>query len=375
MNFSDDFLMTCGDEPGFLNFLDKIERSAEWKNYPTNSLRVIAGEEEPEVYEKIKDTPEKEGIIKDTLANSGLFLCLDGAYYPMGMTTMKTIESRARISGSALLDVSKGKLARILNDCLDVTKGKALIRIHEGKIRAVHGGDPSDYSVLPMPELFEVVSIYVSENYDRADFSSGMFSHSLVSASWELEEKELLDTYRGLLLQYGLKADNVLSAQIRVQTSDVGVSGANIYYSLLLGTEKKPLVLGNPLKLEHTNNASIEDFSQNIGQVFARYQEAIGDLSKLFHVYVSYPANVMASVMIKAGISKALTVQTVEQFKASHGSGVCNGYEVYCGICESIFLAQSNGMGAKALTDLEEMVSRCLTYRFHEYDIPGAILY
>ena len=69
---------------------------------------------------------------------------------------------------------------------------------------------------------------------------------------------------------------------IRVQTSDVGVSGANIYYSLLLGAEKKPLILGKPLKLEHTNNASIEDFSQNMGQIFARYQEAIGDLSKLY---------------------------------------------------------------------------------------------
>ena len=80
-------------------------------------------------------------------------------------------------------------------------------------------------------------------------------------------------------------------------------------------------------------------------------------------------------VMIKAGISKALTAQTVEQFKAGHGPGICNGYDIYCGICEAIFLAQSNGMGAKALTDLEEMVSRCLTYRFHEYDIPGTILY
>lgn len=127
--------------------------------------------------------------------------------------------------------------------------------------------------------------------------------------------------------------------------------------------------------MEHTNNASIEDFSQNMGQIFARYQEAIGDLSKLFHVYASYPANVMASVMLKAGISKALTAQTVEQFKAGHGPGICNGYDIYCGICEAIFLAQSNGMGAKALTDLEEMVSRCLTYRFHEYDIPGTILY
>ena len=71
----------------------------------------------------------------------------------------------------------------------------------------------------------------------------------------------------------------------------------------------------------------------------------------------------------------ALTAQAVEQFKAGHGPGICNGYDIYCGICEAIFLAQSNGMGAKALTDLEEMVSRCLTYRFHEYDIPGTILY
>lgn len=375
MNFADDFSAVYSNEQGFFEFLDRIEYGAEWQNHPTNSLRVIAGEEEPEVCEKIKDTDEKEDIIRDTMKNSGLFLCLGGSYYPVGLTTIKTIESRARISGSALLDLSKGKLARILNDCLDVTKGKALIRIHEGKVRAVHGGDPSDYSVLSMPELFEVASIYVSENYDKAIFRSGMFSHSLVTASWELEERELLDTYRGLLLQYGLQADNVLSAQVRIQTSDVGVSGANIFYSLLLGEAKKPLILGNPLKLEHTNNASIEDFSQNIGQVFARYREAISDLSKLFRVYVSYPANVIAGVMVKAGISKALTAQTVEQFKASHGPAVCNGYEIYCGICESIFLAQSNGMGAKALTDLEEMVSRCLTYRFHEYDIPGSILY
>ena len=375
MNFADDFSKTFCDKEEFLEFLDGIECGAEWQKHPTNTVLVIAGEEEPEICEKIKDMDEKEEIIKDTMKNSGLFLCLGSTYYPVGQTTMKSIESRARIAGSALLDLPKGKLARVLNDCLKVTKGNALVRIHEGKVRAVHGGDPSDYSVLTMPELFEVASIYVAENYDKATFSNGLFSHSLAMASWELEEKGLLDTYRELLLQYGLQADNVLSALIRVQTSDVGVSGANIYYSLLLGAEKKPLILGKPLKLEHTNNASIEDFSQNMGQIFARYQEAIGDLSKLFHVYASYPANVMASVMIKAGISKALTAQTVEQFKAGHGPGICNGYDIYCGICEAIFLAQSNGMGAKALTDLEEMVSRCLTYRFHEYDIPGTILY
>lgn len=375
MNYADDFSRTFSAEQDFLEFLDVIENGAIWQKHPTNSVCVIAGEEEPDVCDKIMDTDEKEGIIKDTLMKSGLFLCLDGAYYPVGMTTMKSLESRARISGSALLDLPKAKLARILNDCLEVTKGTALVRIHEGKVRAVHGGDLSDYSILPMPELFEVASIYVAENFDKAVFSSGLFSHSLVTASWELEEQRLIDTYRSLLLQYGLEADRVLSALIRIQTSDVGVSGANIYYFLLMGEEKRPLILGSPLKLEHTGGASLEDFSQNMGQIFARYQEAISDLSKLIHVYISYPANVMAGVMMKAGISKALTMQTVEQFKASHGPGVCNGYEIYCGICESIFLAQSNGMGAKALTDLEEMVSRCLTYRMHEYDVPGTILY
>lgn len=222
MNYADDFSRTFSAEQDFLEFLDVIENGAIWQKHPTNSVCVIAGEEEPDVCDKIMDTDEKEGIIKDTLMKSGLFLCLDGAYYPVGMTTMKSLESRARISGSALLDLPKAKLARILNDCLEVTKGTALVRIHEGKVRAVHGGDPSDYSILPMPELFEVASIYVAENFDRAVFSSGLFSHSLVTASWELEEQRLIDTYRSLLLQYGLEADRVLSALIRIQTSDVG---------------------------------------------------------------------------------------------------------------------------------------------------------
>ena len=73
------------------------------------------------------------------------------------------MENRARISGYALQDLGRGKLARVLNDCLEVTKGNALVRIHEGKARAVHGGDKSDYAVLPMLELFEASAIHMEE--------------------------------------------------------------------------------------------------------------------------------------------------------------------------------------------------------------------
>lgn len=95
----------------------------------------------------------------------------------------------------------------------------------------------------------------------------------------------------------------------------------------------------------------------------------------MFRVYINYPANVMAGLMNRVGIGKQLTAQTVEQFKAGHMGGGCSGYEVYCGICECIFLAQSRGMSVKGLLDLEEMVSRILAYRMHDYDIPGVVSY
>ena len=375
MKFRDDFAANFLSQEKFMEFLDQVETNAQWENYPTNTIMVFSAEEKPGLCDMIPAQESKEKILKDTYANTGLLLKVGETYYPVGSTTIKTLENRARISGNALQDLERAKFASVINDCLQVTKGQALIRIHEGKVRAVHGGDKSDYAVLSMPELFEVAALYMRETYDRVKFSKGYFSHLLTTASWEIRDGELLDCYRELLLQYGQSAPSELSAVIRVDSSDVAASGANIFCSLLEGPEKRPLILGNALKLEHSGAATIEAFAGNVAQIFARHRETVEGLGKLFHVYVNYPANVMAGLMNRVGIGKQLTAQTVEQFKAGHMGGGCSGYEVYCGICECIFLAQSRGMSVKGLLDLEEMVSRILTYRMHDYDIPGVVSY
>ena len=377
MNYRDDFSVSFNEQESFLDFLDYIEARADWQNHPTNSLQVFAVEEFPDAGQKIEaeTLDEAEEIIADTGQNTDLLLKAGERTYAVGATAIKTLENWARISGYALSDLEKAKLARVLNDCLQVTKGQALIRIHEGKVRAVHGGDKGDYVTLPMPQIFEVAATHMQENYDEARFSEGYFDHSIAMASWEVRDDRLLETYRELLLQYGQLADDKLAASIRIHSSDVGTSGANIFCTLLTGKNQTPLILGGPIKLPHKDNASIEVFSANVAQIFARYQEEVEGLSNLFQIYVNYPANVMASIMKKAEIGAALRAQTVEQFRVSHGLGRCNGYEVYCGICEAIFLAQSNGMTPRGLVDLEEKVSKCLKYRFHEYDIPGSISY
>ena len=75
----------------------------------------------------------------------------------MGKTAVSTLKDRARIKGTALMDVKKSVLADILNECLQVAKGDALLRISEGKVRGVLSGDEADYAIISMPKLFMIV--------------------------------------------------------------------------------------------------------------------------------------------------------------------------------------------------------------------------
>ena len=371
MYYQDNFSTSFYQEKAFMGFLDEIEERADWKVCPTDTLHVSSAEECADTARMMLPAELKENILQDTNRHTGLFLEADGICYPLGSTAIRTLENRARISGNALQDLERDTLAEVLNHCLRVTRGNALLRIHEGKVRAVHGGDASDYAILPMTEIFETASMYLKENFNHVRFESSSFSHSLVTVSWEVRDDSLLDTYRDLLLQYGYAAGSEISAYIRVHSSDVAASGANIFCTIREGTRE--LVLGSALKLEHTNGAVIEDFARNMAQIFSRYQENVAGLEKLFQISVEHPANAMAGLMKKAGIGKTLISQTVEQFKVSHGGERCNGYELYCGICEVIFLAQCKGVSAKLLIDLEEMVSRCLTYRFQDFDVTSQI--
>lgn len=144
----------------------------------------------------------------------------------------KQLKGRARIDGNALSDVEKQTLADILNKCLKVSKGKALIRLCEGKVRAVLSGDEKDYSILSMSDVYMVSSAYINSDYENISFQMGYSDHSRTVAVWELEDDRLSKAYQELMEQYGKQVNEKLRAAVRITTSDVGTSGANIFYSL-----------------------------------------------------------------------------------------------------------------------------------------------
>ena len=60
-------------------------------------------------------------------------------------------------------------------------------------------------------------------------------------------------------------------------------------------------------------------------------------------------------------------------FLNTNGAEECSAYEVYCGICECLYLAHNKGMNGYAMAALEEEVSRCLTMRYSGMDFPGEL--
>lgn len=147
------------------------------------------------------------------------------------------MKGRARIDGKALADVDKKTLAEILNKCLKVARGRALIRFCEGKIRAVLSGDEKDYAIISMPDMYMVTSAYIHGDYEKATFLNGYADHYSVTASWQLEDTKLTDVYKELMQNYGRKTDKDIKAVVRITTSDVGVSER--IFLFFAGADKK----------------------------------------------------------------------------------------------------------------------------------------
>lgn len=372
--YADGFSQTFAGEGDFLSFLKSRKDKTTWKTEASSNLRFEALVKDTARTEAIVEDYRdmgKEDIIEDTLDGTQLVLRAGRECIPVRNCAIKTILERARISGNALSKVDRSVFAKILNHCLKVADGQALLKVSDEKVSAVHGGDKSDYSILEMYELFTKTSDYLNENFDDVSYAGGFFDHSMSTAVWSLDgNDELVKTYKDLLAMHSVKCHE-LKASVRLTTSDVGISGANLYPSLIVDGRNIPL--GSPLKLEHKNGATMKDFERKLSMLYSQYDLAIGRLENLIAVTVKNPSNAMIGVMSKIGIPKKYGVPALEKFNAVHGTGFCTAHDIYYGIAEVVFLMQCAGESGVRVTQMEETVSRALNVKWQEFDIPGEI--
>ena len=365
--YEDAFIKTFVKQQDFLDFLYERENNSRWERHKSNDIRFNAINEADYMFSI------EENIYADTFRNTGLLLKVSGESYPVRSCAIKTICDRAGVSGNSLGKIPKPALADIFNHCIKVSSGFALLRYSEDKISAVNGGDKSDYAPLPIPELFSITTKYLDLEYPGSLFAGGFYSHSIVSAVWELTNNdELLKTYKEALKNHGIITKTMKPA-LRLVSSDVGISGANLFPMLILDSEKN-ITLGNALRLEHNaGEATLEVFKEQLGMIFAQYKTAINGLIELLKTDIKYPVNCMLGVMKKIKLPKKLAYEAVELFKAQRGEEPCTAHDIYYGINEILFMLQCNGIEGLKLVETEEKIARTLTIHWHDYDIPGEI--
>lgn len=373
--YKDSFSRSFRDSDSFLSFLRERMECSSWLTAKSQSIHFQPVEKNSPIaklYMQIYDHNGRAEVMADTMENTGMLLCVNGEEYPVRSCALKTILERARISGHALNKVSTTVFTQILNYCMEVTKGDSLIKIADEKVSAVHGGDPKDYAVLEMLPLFRKVKDFLDDNFPGNQFLTATFDHSLAMAIWSLDGQAdaLLDTYKRELAAKGL-SNRAVRPGLRFMTSDVGMSGANLYPILLVGNNNRIVPLGYPVKTEHKSGADMDLFEEQLGLLYARFTEAIEKQMDLLNVEIRYPKTAMLGVLKRIGAPKKSSYEAADLFEAQNGDNPCTAYELYLAMSEVIFAAQCEGASAGRIAQLEEIVARALNVHWHEYDRPG----
>lgn len=371
--YADTFSSAFEEENAFLNFIKERDERGGWTKKHIRDLRILPLEKGaiPEVDPLPGYTSDDlQAILSDTMANTQLMLKSKDLVLPIRSCAIKTLLERAKISGPALNRLEKPVLARILNHCLRIASGEALLRISDGKLSAVHGGDSSDYAILEMTELFGRTVRYLNANFSGCSFAGGFYDHSTATAIWEIADKSLVESYQDALEQHEVSYGELKPA-IRLSTSDVGISGANLYPTLYTGGREATIALGSPLKLEHRGEKTMKDFERLLDMLYSQYQFAIGNLARLLDTEIRHPVNCMLGVCKRIGVGKKLAYEAAEQFKAQNGDTPCTAHDIYYGMSEIVFMVTCGGAGGTKIVQAEETVARALSVRWQDYDIPG----
>lgn len=373
--YADDYACSFSDPESFLSFLNERKQNSRWMTAPSKELEFQAIEENTPMGNLIMQVYQndgKAGILADTMANTAVLLRVNGEDIPVRSCAVKSILERARISGYALSKVKTNVFTQILNYCMNVASGKSLIKVADDKVSAVHGGDEKDYKILDMQAMFERVKDYLDLNFPGNSFVTGHFDHAIAMGIWRLDGQadQLLDTYRRELTAKGL-SNKAITPALRFMSSDTGVSGANLYPTLMVGSSNRLVPLGYPIKTEHKGKADLDYFEEQMGQIYARYEQALDQQMQLLNIEIQHTYTTFLGVLKRISAPKKASYEALEYFKVQHGDDPCTAYELYLNMCEIIFLAQCEGASGSRIAQLEEIVARAIKVNWHEYDRVG----
>ena len=243
---------------------------------------------------------------------------------PLAITAMPSLVAQAIGGKSSILCQTEEKnnsrnmkaeiKSAIINECLSLRKDDCKIYQCDGMVRYVAG---SNYKYLPISELLETLESGLSKAFAGFTYMMGSVSHQYVEFSFMLNDVKLEKEVNDMLSQAGVMGN--YTPGLIFSTSNTGDSGANLF-PILYGGLRGNIVIETPLKLEHTGNATIEKFAENVDKIAALIKGAPDKLEALVDVPVKHPAIAFRNAACKGNLPLASFAEQAGIFEATYGN-------------------------------------------------------
>ena len=374
----DSYSTTFSDRQAMQSYHEGLTKESRWQHCKVNELHMEPLDEASPLYSSLGAfaAGTSADAVEDTAKNLGLAILVNGGLYPVRTTAYKSLLDRAKISGNALTKLKRPVLAEVLNECLNIYSSEALVLIRDEKVSAVHSGDMTDYSVLPIDELLNTLGKKLDERFPGNIFERGYTDHALTSASWRMpaQKEDLLGTYAALLKAQGkIKTADKLVPGVRFTTSDTGVASAKV--SALLVGGQYPIHIGSCIAVDHRHQTKVADFDAALDQLFAQFTTSVENLQALLEIELDYPVNAMTRVCKKLSMPKKAAVEAISMYEMAYGGGRATAHDVFMAMQEIPYIMKTDGAPESKLITLQETMARALTLRWSDYDLAKAVEY
>ena len=290
----------------------------------------------------------------------------DGVAYEIPQGFENSIFYRAQIYGQALQIMPPEYVADVVNSALSFRprneRYKMLIR--GGKCFAVHS---SKYSPLSQERIYTISAQYLEDIFD-GKLCFGEYTDALTVATFETESPKLLQIYKDAFQKVGREL-TFKKFEVEIVTSDVTVSGANVYlYGISENGARLPF---GEISTKHIGGNNLKMFTEKLDEIFPLLQKKADDMAELADLELAYPCNVLLQLFKKLKFGKKISTKIHNTYSTFQGENADTAMNVYLEICSYVYELKGNGASPMQIIDAESKISSITAKDFKNMDLPG----
>lgn len=270
----------------------------------------------------------------------------------------------------------KARLADLINSVLESNEdsGKepfmSMAYLHGDNIVACHS---KDYRPLEISELIEQLKESLEKRYEKVEFFDGSYCDDFTIVDFVIRDRQVIRALEHVV-SGGVKYHDA-AMSVRLVTSNLGLSGANLYplflfkttpeqrtYSVLPATEKR-------IVLEHKGDANIEKFAKNCEKMFGLIELLPQNIAALNGMIVHYPTHCLINVAEKVGIPAKYVKPVAEDVAFLYQGCEPTAKEIYMYLAQVID-APTDAVERMQITEKVGRGIRLMREHLDEVDIP-----